>query len=376
MDPSWTTRRLGRRAFIGGAGRLTLLAGLGGAAAACGKSASATSGGPRLKAKIDGDLSIFNWAQYMNPDVVKGFAKEYGVHVHQTFFDNDEAMLAKMAAGVPFDFVVPSGGNYIPRLARANLLMPIPHGELRNYDQVLPFFKDPFYDPGARYSLPYAAGTTGIAWRTDRVSGMTGSWNDLWDHDQARGKIYVLDEIADAIGMSLIRLGYNINSAVPEQVSKAGDALVQLKPMLAGFSTNDIQNLDSGQAWMEHAWSGDVYVALTQAKHPHLFRYETCKEGVPTWADTMAIPRNAQHPGTALLFLDYLLEPEISAKNATWIGYPTGTVAGTAAFNHLVRDYPWLQMTEEMLAHGEWSRPLEGAALQVWDEAWTRVKAG
>ncbi len=350
--------------------------GAGAVAAACGGTSASPGSSKPIKAKLDGDLTIFNWAQYMNPAVIKGFEKTYGVAVHQTFFDNDEAMLAKLAAGVPFDFVVPSGGNYIPRLVKAGLLTPIPHHELKNFDQVLPFFTDPFYDRGARYSLPYAAGTTGIAWRTDRIPAMTGSWNDLWDHPEARGKIFLLDELADTIGMSLIRLGYNINSTVPSQVNAAASALLKLKPMLAGFSTNDITNLDNGQAWIEHAWSGDVYVALTQAKDPHIFRYETCKEGVPTWADTMAIPKNAQHPGTALLFIDYLLDPEVSAKNATWVGYPTGTKAGTAAFNSLVKDFPWLQMTESMLEHGEWSKPLLGAGLTLWDEAWTRVKAG
>lgn len=375
MDAPTPTPTLTRRSLLSRAAGLGLALGAGGLAAACGGPAAPAAKAPAIKAKIDGDLSIFNWAQYMNPAVIKGFEKEYGVAVHQTFFDNDEAMLAKLAAGVPFDFVVPSGGNYIPRLAAANLLTPIPHGELKNFSQVLPFFRNPFYDPGARYSLPYAAGTTGIAWRTDRVGAMTGSWNDLWNHPEAKGKIYILDELADALGMSLIRLGYNINSAVPSQVNAAANALIQLKPMLAGFSTNDISNLDSGQAWIEHAWSGDVYVALTQAKNPHLFRYETCKEGVPTWADTMAIPRSAQHPGTALLFIDYLLDPEVSAKNATWVGYPSGTSAGTAAFNNLVHDFPWLQMSEDMLAHGEWSKPLEGSGLQVWDEAWTKVKA-
>ncbi len=376
MGTSTWNPQLSRRRLLSSAARAGLLIGAGGLASACATSASAAKPAEPIKAKIDGDLSIFNWAQYMNPAVIKGFEKEYGVAVHQTFFDNDEAMLAKIAAGVPFDFVVPSGGNYIPRLVAANLLTPIPHHELRNYGQLLPFFRDPFYDRGARYSLPYAIGTTGIAWRSDRVGNMTGSWNDLWSHPDARGKIYVLDELADALGMSLIRLGHNINSTVPSQVNAAANALVQLKPQLGGFSTSDITNLDNGQAWIEHAWSGDVYVALSQAKNPHLFRYETCREGVPTWADTMAIPSNARHPGTALLFIDYLLDPAVSAKNATWVGYPTGTVAGTAAFNTLVKDFPWLQLTESMLEHGEWSKPLEGAGLQLWDEAWTRVKAG
>ncbi|HVB41834.1 MAG TPA: spermidine/putrescine ABC transporter substrate-binding protein [Streptosporangiaceae bacterium] len=369
-------RPVSRRSVLSGAARAGLILGTGTLAAACGQGGTASKAGPPIKAKIDGDLSIFNWAQYMNPDVIKGFEKTYGVKVHQTFFDNDEAMLAKLAAGVPFDFVVPSGGNYIPRLAAANLLTPIPHAELKNFGQVLPFFHNPFYDRGARYSLPYAAGTTGIAWRTDKVGGMTGSWNDLWNHPKAKGKIFLLDELADTLGMSLIRLGYNINSTAPDQVNAAADALLKLKPMLAGFSTNDITNLDGGQAWIEHAWSGDVYVALTSAKNPHLYQYQTCEEGVPTWADTMAIPRNAQHPGTALKFIDYLLDPEVSAMNATWVGYPSGTTAGTAAFNKLVKDFPWLQITESMLDTGEWSKPLLGAGLTLWDEAWTKVKAG
>jgi spermidine/putrescine transport system substrate-binding protein len=204
---------------------------------------------------------------------------------------------------------------------------------------------------------------------------MTGSWNDLWDHQAASGHIYLLDQIEEALGASLLRLGYPIDSANPDQVNKAASALIELKPRLAGFSTADYTNLENGSGWIQHAWSGDVYIALGKVKDTSKIRFETCHDGTPIGVDTMSIPAKAQHPGTALLFIDWVLRPDNSRACVEWMGQANGTTAGNAAFNQLVADFPFLQTSDEILARGAWKRVPTGGQQQLWAQAWSRVKA-
>jgi spermidine/putrescine transport system substrate-binding protein len=322
----------------------------------------------------DGDLNYFSWAAFIHPKVVQGFEDEYGVKVNKTFFSNDDQMVAKLASGLPFDVVTTNSAYMLP-LTEGGLLAEIDHGALTNLDQVIPFFQDPPFDPGATYSLPYAYGPTGIGWNDSKVQTMTGSWNDLWDHPEAAGKIYVLDQIEEAIGMSLLRLGHPLNSDDPAQVQEAADALIELKPSLAGFSTDDYTNLSDGSAWIHHAWSGDVWYAMSLTDDPSVLKFQTNSEGVPLGSDQMSIPSNAEHPGTALLFIDWMLDPKNSAKNASWTGYANGTTAGNAAVNEVLADVPFLQVPDSLLETADWKETLTGDRKRLWSQEWSRVKA-
>jgi spermidine/putrescine transport system substrate-binding protein len=223
--------------------------------------------------------------------------------------------------------------------------------------------------------MPYAYGPTGIAWNTAHVSSMTGSWNDLWNHPEAAGRIFVLDQIEEAIGMSLLRLGFPLNSADPTQVQQAADALIELKPKLGGFSTDDYTNLSDGSAWIHHAWSGDVWYAMSLMKDPSVLRFQVNQEGVPLGSDQMSIAAKAEHPGTAMLFIDWMLDPNNSAKNASWTGYANGTQAGNAAVNNVLAGVPFLQVTDSVLQSADWKEALTGDRKRLWSEEWSRVKA-
>lgn len=327
------------------------------------------------KAQIDGDLNFFNWSQYLSPDVIKGFENQYGVKVHQTYFDNMQGMLAKLTAGVSYDITFPTM-DYTRKLIGANVLQAIDHSQFTNWNEVPAYFHNPWYDKNALYSVPYAIWTTGICWRTDQVSGMTGSWNDLWNHPEASGKIFLLDDFQETIGMSLLRLKYDLNSGDRAQLDKAVAELLALKPKLRGFSTNDIPNLVDGTAFIHHAWSGDVWQVVQQASNPQNFSYQTCKEGVPTGNDTMVIPKNAQHPGTALKFIDWMLHPENAKTNVNYFGYPQVTTTGIDAYTTLVAQYPYLNLSLDTAIHGLREIAPDGAKLQLWDSEWAKVKAG
>jgi spermidine/putrescine transport system substrate-binding protein len=329
-----------------------------------------------LKARPDGDINYFTWAEYVDPGVVKAFEKQYGVKVKQSFFASDEAMVQKLASGLSYD-VVTTNSAYIPRLLAGSLLQPLPHDQLTSFADVIPFFQNPTYDPGSAYSVPYGYGPTGISWRTDKVDSTTleGSWNDLWNKSSADGHKFVLDQIEEALGMSLQRLGFPVDSADPAQMDQATTALIELKPQLAGFSTDDIGNLSSGEAWLCEGWGCDAYYAAGQLKDPKLVAFAVPKEGGLIASDTMSIPVSAKSPGTALLFIDWLLQPENSVKCVQWHGQMNGTNAGIAAWKTLMADYPWLSYPDNVLDTCAWKTSPTGERLQLMNRAWTKVKA-
>jgi spermidine/putrescine transport system substrate-binding protein len=330
------------------------------------------------KAQIDGDLEYFNWAAYLSPDLIKGFEKKYKVKVHETNFSNMADMMTKLGSSNQYDVTFPTM-DFVDQLVKANVLAPIDHTQLVNWGEVPAYFNNPWYDPHALFSVPYAMWTTGICWRTDKVpDSLAGSWDDLWTlAPKYSGKLFLLDDFQEGLGMSLLRLGYDVNSGNRDQLDKAVTELLKIKPYVRSFVSNEIPGLIDGTAWISHAWSGDVWQVIQGATiDPKLYRYETAKEGVPTGNDTFVIPKNAKHPGTALKFIDYMLAPENATTNVNYFGYPQVTTTGITAFQTLVNQYPFLNITLDQALHGLREIVPTGAKLQLWDSEWTKVKAG
>ena len=180
-----------RELLQGGAG---LAIGLG--LAGCGTGNS--SGGDKkatekpIKKKVDGDLVYFNYSQYIDPALVKKFEKLHGVKVRESYFDSMSAMMAKLRAGIAYDVIFPSA-EYAQRLIEGNLIRKIDRDKLKNVDTVYSHFDDPWYDPGSEHTTPYGMYCTGLGYRTDKVSGMTGSWRDLGEAD-SDDKSFLLDD--------------------------------------------------------------------------------------------------------------------------------------------------------------------------------------
>jgi spermidine/putrescine transport system substrate-binding protein len=369
---------INRRDFLRGGAAL----GLGGSAlflAACGgSSTTAASTAPTNypTAKIDGDLEFFNWSQYLSPDLITGFQDHYGVKVNQSNFDNMQSMMAKLNAGVQYDITFPTM-DYVAQLVKANALLPIDHSQLTNWGEVPSYFNDPWYDPHAYYSVPYALWTTGLAWRTDNVPDkLAGSWSDIWTlAAKYSGKIFLLDDFQETIGMSLLRNHKDINSGNRTDLDNAVTEILKIKSNIGKFSTDDITNMKNGSAWIHHAWSGDIYQVILAASDPTVWQYETMSEGVPTGNDTFVIPKTAKHPGTALKFIDWMLAPENATTNVNYFGYPQVTTTGIAAYQKLIAQYPFLNLTLDTAIHGLRETTPTGSKLQLWDQEWTKVKA-
>ena len=370
LDDLWLSHRISRRDALKVGGGFALATGL----AACGVGNGASEGADTartIEPKIDGDLVYFNSAQYIDPKLVSAFEDKYGVQVRESYYDSMPAMMAKLGAGIKYDVFFPSA-EFAHKLIQGNQLLEIPRDKLPAAADVYSFFDDPWYDPGSAHTIPYSLYLTGLGYRADRIDTMTGSWRDLVI-PEAEGRSYILDDFQEGIGMANLVNGYDLNAVEPDQLAKSQDYLIGLKPDLRGFSTDTITNMSSGNAWVQHLWNGDVINIRYRVDDPDTIQFQKNKEGFPVGSDVFAIPVNSEHPGTALKFIDFVLEN--SAQNATWTGYPMPTNSAEKPYADLVENEPELQVTVEDLENGQQFADLEGDDREAWDRTWTEVKA-
>lgn len=361
-----------RQLLMAGAGLMATAYGLSGCTV--GRSLDKSAASSLVEPKIDGDLLIFNWAQYMDPALKKEFAEKYGVAVNEVNFDNLEAMVTKLRAGGAYDLIFPST-EYVLRLRNEQLIRPFDRAKLKYADGLSPFYDSAWYDPNSEFSVPYAYYTTGIAWNTEEVSTTTESWADM-SNEEAFGRIFMLDDFQEGIGQANLLNGFYLNTEKPDQLEISKATLLDQKEGLRGFSTNSVQNLVSGAAALTQAWNGDVVNARNQVDDPSIFAYETCKEGVPVGSDLMCIPVTSKSPGTAMMFMDWMLKPENAYRNVMWNGYPQPVAGGREAFAELVKDDPAIDVDLNQLSDSAMEFRLDDPdARQEWTTIWTQVKA-
>lgn len=371
------TEELSRRRVLGLAVGVGTAVGLGGCGL-MGDDTTKAAARKEVKAEIDGDLVYFNWADYLDPSVFKGFSEKYGVKIIKSNYDSMESMEAKLRAGNRYDVIFPSAG-WVEKLVAANKLLKIDHSQIPNASRIFdhyPTFADPWYDANSAHSIPFTMYKTGIAWRKDKLGDqLSGSWKDFWNA-KAKGKTFLLDDRDEVLGMAALLLGYPINTAKSDQLQKIVDKIGTLRPYLRGFSSTDYRNLLNGNAWLQHTWSGDMAAVLNNAKDPSVYGFESPEEGAPVNSDTYAIPVNAKHPGTALTFINYLLRPENVVKNMNYIGYPMPVHGTEKAYDKIVARFPECKVTLADLDKHLYFE--EGTVKQTHarDAAWTQIKAG
>jgi spermidine/putrescine transport system substrate-binding protein len=372
MKDLWSGPLRRRELLRGGAG-LALGLGLAGCGVGNQEKASKAETERVVKAQPDGDLVYFNWAEYLDPELIKDFEKQFGVKVRESNFDSMQGMMAKLRAGNRYDLIFPTA-EWVDRLRQGNQLLRIDQAQVPNAASVYDYFAKPWYDPDADHTVPYAMYASGILYRTDKINGMTGSWNDMGT-DEAKGRAYLLDDFQEVIGAGNLVNGAELNSTEEADVEKSKEWALGLKPKMRGFSTDDIQNMVSGNAWIHHGWNGDVVNVRNQVDNPDNYSFQKCSEGIPLGSDCFAVPANAEHPGTALTFINFLLEPENASRNIEYMGYPMPYEGPDETFAGLVEDDPTINVTVGDLQSGQQFENLGAGGRRLWDQTWTEIKA-
>ena len=285
--------------------------------------------GDGLPPETGGAFKILNYDQYMAPGIMKAFGAEHDVQVQVTPYSNYDEMLAKIRApGESFDLVFP-GPSVLSKMVFTELLQPLNHSYVPNLENVWPEYQDPWYDQGARYTVPYTIYGTGVFYRADRVSSVPANGYDLiWD-EQYSGKVYLLDDMLEAIGMSLLRnnISTDINTSDPALVQEATDSLIELIDRVkVKANVNAYSEVPEGTATIHQCWSGDPIAGqnyLPKGVSTDVLAYWAPEDPAQRviGSDNIAIPKTAAKPVLAHLFINDLLDSEIALRNFGWNGY-------------------------------------------------------
>ena len=295
-------------------------------------------------------LTIFNWGDYIDMDLVSQFEEETGITVIYETFDSNEAMLTKIQqGGTTYDIAVPSE-YMIEKMLEEDLLVPLAHEKLPNLDNIDERFMNLPFDQGNQYSVPYFWGTVGILFNPELLPGKTfTSWDDLWDPDLKNG-ILLIDGAREVIGMGLNSLGFSLNDTNHDNLDEALQKLSGLTPNVKAIVGDENKLLmANNEAAVSLAWSGDARDIMWENE---ALTYVVPEEGSNLWFDNMVIPKTADNIDGAHAFINFMLDPEIAALNTEYVSYSTPNQAALAFLPaEMVEDerfYPPTELTERL----------------------------
>jgi spermidine/putrescine transport system substrate-binding protein len=346
------------------------------------------------KPERGGELKIYNYADYVNPAVLKEFGKREGVSVRVTTFETLEEAFSKLSAGRLDVDVIFSTPDQLSRLVGRQIVQPLNHELIPNASKtVWPEVRNPFYDVGDRYTVPYVLYTTGIGWREDKLGSdfdpakLEQPWDALWNAGKWSGRVGILDDKREGIGMALMRRGVtDLNTEDPDLIARAGDDLRQLdQDVRVKVTISDYETLGSGRMWLHQAWSGDLINAaisyLPKGTDPNVLRYWYQVQGGPVFNDIMTVAAKAAKPVIAHRFLNYMLDSKVAYENFTgYVGYQPPMIAIDPA--SLIRDEVIPQslrnsiVTRDAYANGNAFLTLTAEGERRWDQTWARFRAG
>ncbi len=318
-------------------------------------------------------LNVYNVGDYIDMDILESFTKETGIKVNYSTYSSNEEMYAKIRSGAGnYDIIVPSD-YMIERLIREDLIDTIDHSLVPNAEKLFDHFKNSDYDPENKHSIPYMWGTVGILYNTTLVDTEIDSWDDLWDPHYA-GKILMYDSSRDSLMVSLLRLGYDVNTRDESQIEEATQALIQQKKdgLVLAYVTDECKDkMVAGEAAMAVVYSGDALLTFDETDD---LDYCIPKEGSNYWIDALCIPKNSKHKANAHKFIDYLCSPEIAQKNVEYIGYSTPLESAYELLDDEMKENKVAYPDQEDLDRCVIYHDL-GDFNSVYDNAWIQVKA-
>ncbi|ACS99077.1 ABC transporter substrate-binding protein [Paenibacillus sp. JDR-2] len=294
-------------------------------------------------------LTIYNWGDYIDPELLDEFQKETGIKVIYQTFDSNEAMMTKIEqGGTTFDVSIPS--EYaIDKMKEENLLIPLDKSKLPNLKYIDPSFLNLSFDPDNKYSIPYFWGTVGIVYNPDLTDLKFHSWNDLWD-PSLKNQILLLDGAREVIGMGLNSLHYSLNDTNEEHLQAAKAKLSTLTPNVKAIVGDEIKLLLANEeAAVGLVWSGDASEIMSENEK---LDYVVPEEGSNLWFDNMVIPKTAKNIEGAHKFINFMLDPEHAAQNAEYVGYSTPNAKALEYLPEEIsgdkRFYPDKELTEKL----------------------------
>ncbi len=336
-------------------------------------------------------VRIYNWSDYIDPEILSSFTAETGVATVYDTFDSNEVLETKMLqGGTGYDVVTPSNHN-IPRYIEAGALAELDKARLTNIGNLSPqimAYMEPF-DPGGRYTVPYMWGTVGIGYNPQKVAErLPGveitSWSVLFRPENiarlADCGVHFLDASEDMYAVVLNYMGRDPNSTAVADYEAATQMLMSVRPHVRKFHSSEYVNaLANGDICIAIGYSGDIFQAADRAAEAGAgveVAYVIPSEGSQIWFDVFAIPADAPNPDAAYAFLDYMLRPEIAAQASNYTVYANANGPATALVDEEIRTNPAIYPTAEVMGELFVTTAKSQELVREVNRLWTRVQTG
>ena len=323
----------------------------------------------------DNKVIVYNWGEYMDPEVITLFEEETGIDVIYEEYETNEIMYPKIQSGaIAYDVVCPSD-YMIQKMVDNNLLAEINYENVPNLKNIGTAYMDKSreFDPQNKYSVPYCWGTVGILYNKTMVKEPIDSWSVLWD-EKYKDNILMQDSVRDAFGVTLKYLGYSLNSTDLDELTEATNMLIQQKPLVQAYVIDQVRDKMIGnEAAIGVIYSGEAI--YTQSENPDL-EYVIPKEGSNIWIDSWVIPKNAEHKENAEAFINFLCRPDIALMNFDYITYSTPNVEARKLIeDEEIRNSAIAFPDDSELERCETFHYLGEDAEVVYNELWNKVKS-
>jgi spermidine/putrescine transport system substrate-binding protein len=345
-----------------------------------------------------GPLKIYNYADYVDPATVKKFQAETSSKVQIATYNSSDEGIAKLSSGaVEFDLVMGLSGANIVDLIAHKLMLPLNHSYLPNLEKnIWPELADPFYDRGSRYTVPYVVWMDGIGWRNDKIKedipGMEVPWDIFWHAQAYRGRVGILDDRRDALSMPMqrdaMRTGArpDLNTENADTIAKAERDLAQLGAICnPKITITDYQTLPEGKTVLHHSWSGDLlggaFYYMPKGVPPSVLSFWGPDQNGVVQNDFFCIGRSAKNPVLAHRFINFLLDEQHAYDNfVNFTGYtpPQKNIDAETLLRRgaIPKSLEQAVVRPDQFAANQELLQLSVAGQRLWDDAWSKFKAG
>ncbi|MEW6460100.1 spermidine/putrescine ABC transporter substrate-binding protein [Ectopseudomonas khazarica] len=327
-------------------------------------------GGTSATALAAEELHLYNWGDYINPEVLTRFSAATGIKVSLDTYGSNEEMLAKLQAGAKgYDIVFPSVHMH-DTMAVLDLLEKTDINQDPAFANIDPAFLRAKSDPKGEYCMPYAWGTVGIFYNKNKVSKPIESWDDFFAEAQAGKKVILLDDMRETLGVGLIKDGKSVNTTNAAELKQAADWLIERKPLVSAFTYDSVPMVQSGDAAAAHYFVGAM---MYVKQDPQNLAYVIPKEGATMYQEDVCVLKSAPNKAAAKRFMSFLLQPEIAALNTAQQMNGTPNREALKLLPAELRDNPQVNPPAEVMAKLQIFGDL-GKGLKQYDRVWTRVR--
>lgn len=334
------------------------------------------------------ELSVFNWADYIEEELLVQYEEEFGVTIIYDTYASNEDLLAKLQAGATgYDVIMPSD-YMVSEMISLGLLSEIDSAAFSNIGNMDPAFMNAPFDPGNAHCVPYQWGTTGIAYRAGNEyfeANPPTSWAALFDPEQLanyEGEINVLDDPRELPAAAAFYLGIDPNTEDADELAQIQDAILAAKPFWKTFNSEDYDTslMIPDEILISQSWSGDAaeayYGTYDEEAEDGNWYYSIPEEGAVKWLDNMCIPSSSERKGTAAHFINFLLGAEEGAAITNYTYYASPNEAAREFILDEVLEDESIFPSAEVQAKLSWLEQVSDEALKSYDELWTVVKSG